>query len=91
MKTIYALKLFSTGDFSEEEKEIDKTIPSEYKDEIEQIEKATMNVKKQIRDTIIETKNDSNMISSSLKELSDINLDNYQWQISIKFNNSSSV
>lgn len=63
---IQTLKQFASGDFSENQV-VDKTIPSEYKDETEQIMTATSIVKTQIRDIILTTKDESNKI----REISD--------------------
>ena len=59
---IQELKQFASGDFSENQV-IDTSIPSEYKDETEQIVTATSTVKKQIRDIILTTKDESSSIS----------------------------
>lgn len=58
---IQTLKAFASGDFSENAK-VDKTIPSNYKDETEQITVATANVKDQIRGIILTTKDEAEHI-----------------------------
>ncbi|MBQ0027951.1 MAG: methyl-accepting chemotaxis protein [Lachnospiraceae bacterium] len=60
---INTLKQFASGDFSENEA-VETGIPAEYKDETEQIMKATQSVKSQIRDIILTTKNESEEIKS---------------------------
>ena len=61
LKPIQTLKQFASGDFSEEVS-VDHKIPSEYKDETEQITKATANVKEQIRGIILSTKDEADNI-----------------------------
>ncbi len=68
---INTLKQFASGDFSENEA-VEIGIPAEYKDETEQIMKATQSVKSQIRDIILTTKNES----EGIKSISDDALDN---------------
>jgi len=58
---VQTLKQFASGDFSENVV-VDEGIPSEYKDETEQIMKATTDVKNQIREVILTTKSESNTI-----------------------------
>ena len=58
---IQTLKQFATGDFSENA-EFDTSVTSEYKNESEQIIKATSKVKQQIRRTILETKSNADQI-----------------------------
>ncbi len=65
---IGALKQFASGDFSDSEVTVDdRQIPSEFKDEAEQIMTATSTVKKQIREIILNTKDES----SNIKDISD--------------------
>ncbi|MCR5716573.1 MAG: methyl-accepting chemotaxis protein [Lachnospiraceae bacterium] len=66
---ISALKQFASGDFSDAavDEEASKVIPSEYKDETEQIMTATTTVKQQIRDIILSTKDES----ASIQDISD--------------------
>ena len=64
---IQTLKQFATGDFSENT-QIDTTISSEYKDETEQITKATAHVKKQIREIILSTKGEADHIGNISEE-----------------------
>lgn len=59
---IQTLKQFASGDFSENTA-IDKSIPKEYKDESEQIRVATVNVKQQIRNIILSTKDEAGNIN----------------------------
>lgn len=61
LKPIQTLKQFASGDFSENVV-ADTKIPSEYKDETEQITRATTNVKEQIRGIILSTKDESEHI-----------------------------
>ena len=58
LKPIQTLKQFASGDFSENMVE-EKGIPSEYRDETEQITVATANVKEQIRGIILSTKDEA--------------------------------
>ena len=60
---IQMLKQFASGDFSENVS-IEKAIPKEYKDETEQIKTATVEVKKQIRGIILNTKQEAENIGS---------------------------
>lgn len=60
---VQTLKQFATGDFSENAV-VDTSIPSEYKDETQQITEATINVKKQIRGIILTTKDESDHIEA---------------------------
>ncbi len=60
---IQMLKQFASGDFSENTV-VEKTIPTEYKDETEQIRKATAEVKQQIRDIILHTKQEAENIGT---------------------------
>ena len=73
---INTLKQFASGDFSENEA-VETGIPAEYKDETEQIMKATQSVKSQIRDIILTTKNESEGIKSisddALDKMSELN------------------
>ena len=64
---IQTLKQFATGDFSEHA-EFDTAVTDEYKDESEQIMKATSSVKEQIRRTILETKSDADQIGKISEE-----------------------
>lgn len=58
---IQTLKQFATGDFSENA-EVSAEVPSEYKDETEQIMNATKNVREQIRGIILKTQEDAEKI-----------------------------
>lgn len=60
---VQMLKQFASGDFSENTV-VDKTIPREYKNETEQIRKATVEVKQQIREIILNTKQEAENIST---------------------------
>lgn len=60
---IQMLKQFASGDFSENTV-IEKGIPNEYKSETEQIEKATVEVKQQIRSIILNTKQEAESIGT---------------------------
>ena len=60
---VQMLKQFASGDFSENTV-VEKTIPAEYKNETEQIRKATAEVKQQIREIILNTKQDAEEIST---------------------------
>lgn len=60
---VQVLKQFASGDFSEQTV-VEKAIPSEYKDETEQIRKATAEVKQQIREIILNTKQEAENIST---------------------------
>lgn len=59
---VQMLKQFASGDFSENTV-IEKTIPREYRNETEQIRKATVEVKQQIREIILNTKRDAEEIN----------------------------
>lgn len=60
---VQMLKQFASGDFSENTV-VEKTIPAEYKNETEQIRKATVEVKQQIRDIILNTKEEAESIGT---------------------------
>ena len=60
---IQMLKQFASGDFSENVV-MEKGIPSQYKNETEQIETATVEVKQQIRGIILNTKQEAGSIST---------------------------
>ncbi len=60
---VQMLKQFASGDFSENTV-VEKEIPREYKNETEQIQKATAEVKKQIREIILNTKQEAESIST---------------------------
>lgn len=60
---IQTLKQFASGDFSENTV-IEKEIPKEYKNETEQISKATAEVKRQIREVILHTKQEAESIGA---------------------------
>ncbi|MBD5502819.1 MAG: methyl-accepting chemotaxis protein [Lachnospiraceae bacterium] len=60
---VQMLKQFASGDFSENAV-IEKEIPKEYKNETEQIRKATAEVKQQIREIILNTKQEAESIST---------------------------
>ena len=60
---VQMLKQFASGDFSENAV-IEKAIPKEYKNETEQIRKATTEVKQQIREIILNTKQEAESIST---------------------------
>ena len=57
------LKQFASGDFSENTV-VEKAIPKEYRNETEQIRKATAEVKQQIREIILNTKQEAENIST---------------------------
>ena len=59
---VQMLKQFASGDFSENMVSV-KAIPKEYKNETEQIRKATAEVKQQIRGIILSTKEEAENIS----------------------------
>lgn len=63
---VQMLKQFASGDFSEHTV-IEKGIPKEYKDETEQIQKATTEVKQQIRSIILNTKEEAQSIGTIAK------------------------
>lgn len=56
------LKQFASGDFSENPT-VEDGIPTQYKDETEQIEKATVEVRQQIRNIILSTKDEAESIN----------------------------
>ncbi|MCM1284400.1 MAG: methyl-accepting chemotaxis protein [Muribaculaceae bacterium] len=60
---VQMLKQFASGDFSEKTM-VEKTIPAEYKSETDQIRKATVEVKQQIREIILNTKQEAENIST---------------------------
>lgn len=60
---VQMLKQFASGDFSENAV-IEKTIPEEYKNETEQIRKATVEVRQQIREIILNTKQEAENINT---------------------------
>ena len=60
---VQMLKQFASGDFSENTVS-EKGIPKEYKDETEQIHKATSEVKQQIRGIILNTKEEAESIGT---------------------------
>ncbi|MCM1056754.1 MAG: methyl-accepting chemotaxis protein [Firmicutes bacterium] len=60
---VQMLKQFASGDFSENVV-IEKEIPAEYRSETEQIRKATAEVKQQIREIILNTKQEAESIST---------------------------
>ncbi len=60
---VQMLKQFASGDFSENTV-VEKTIPKEYKNETEQISKATVEVKQQIREIILNTKQEAENIGT---------------------------
>ena len=70
---VQIVKQFASGDFSENHV-VDTSIPKEYKDETEQITKATSSVKKQIREIILNTKDESESIKQILVISSQKNL-----------------
>ena len=63
---VQMLKQFASGDFSENTV-IEKGIPKEYKNETEQIKKATAEVKQQIRSIILNTKQEAESIGTIAK------------------------
>lgn len=63
---VQMLKQFASGDFSENTVS-EKGIPKEYKNETEQIRKATVEVKQQIRSIILNTKDEAESIGSITK------------------------
>lgn len=63
---IQMLKQFASGDFSENTF-IEKSIPMEYKNETEQISKATVEVRQQIREIILNTKQEAEHIGTIAK------------------------
>lgn len=62
LSPIQMLKQFASGDFSEHAA-IEKTIPKKYKNETEQIKTATTEVRQQIRDIILNTKQEAKEVS----------------------------
>lgn len=60
---IQLLKQFASGDFSEETV-VERGIPKEYRDETEQIRTATTEVRQQIREIILSTKQEAGNIST---------------------------
>lgn len=60
---VQMLKQFASGDFSENTV-VEKRIPREYKNETEQIRKATVEVKQQIREIILNTKQEAENIGT---------------------------
>jgi len=66
---VQMLKQFASGDFSENTV-VEKGIPREYKNETEQIRKATVEVKQQIREIILNTKQEAENISTIAEETS---------------------
>lgn len=60
---VQMLKQFASGDFSENTVS-EKAIPKEYKDETEQIKTATAEVRQQIREIILNTKQEAGNISA---------------------------
>jgi len=60
---VQMLKQFASGDFSENTV-VEKTIPAEYRNETEQIRKATVEVKQQIREIILNTKKEAENINT---------------------------
>ena len=60
---VQMLKQFASGDFSENTIS-EKAIPKEYKNETEQIQTATMEVRQQIREIILNTKQEAENIST---------------------------
>lgn len=60
---VQMLKQFASGDFSENTV-VEKAIPAEYKNETEQIREATAEVKQQIREIILNTKQEAENISA---------------------------
>ena len=67
---IQMLKQFASGDFSENPV-VDQGIPAQYKNETEQIQKATVEVKQQIRSIILNTKDEAASISDIAEGTSD--------------------
>ena len=70
LEPVQTLKTFASGDFSEHAV-VDKTIPAEYKNETEQIQVATTNVKRQMRNIIMSTKNEAEQIERISENASD--------------------
>lgn len=69
LSPVQMLKQFASGDFSENAV-VEKAIPREYKNETEQIRKATVEVKQQIREIILNTKQEAENISTIAEETS---------------------
>lgn len=69
LSPVQMLKQFASGDFSENAV-VEKTIPREYKNETEQIRKATVEVKQQIREIILNTKQEAENIGTIAEETS---------------------
>lgn len=69
LEPVQMLKQFASGDFSENVV-VEKAIPNEYKNETEQIRKATVEVKQQIREIILNTKQDAEKISTIAEKTS---------------------
>lgn len=67
---IQMLKQFASGDFSENAV-TDRSIPREYKNETEQISRATVEVRQQIREIILNTKQEAENIASIAEGTSD--------------------
>ncbi len=68
---IQMLKQFASGDFSENAAaEKSNKIPAEYKNETEQIRTATIEVKQQIREIILSTKNEARNIGTIAEDTS---------------------
>lgn len=63
LEPVQMLKQFATGDFSENAV-VEKAIPKEYKSETEQIRTATTEVKQQIRNIILNTKDKAESINT---------------------------
>lgn len=66
---VQMLKQFASGDFSEETV-TEKAIPREYKDETEQIQTATTEVRQQIRGIILNTKQEAEDIAAIARDTS---------------------
>lgn len=66
---VQMLKQFASGDFSENTVS-EKSIPKQYKNETEQIQTATVEVKQQIRSIILNTKEEAGNIGSIAEETS---------------------
>ena len=64
---VQMLKQFASGDFSDNAV-TEKGIPKEYKDETEQIRKATVEVRQQIRSIILNTKTEAESINQIAEE-----------------------
>lgn len=67
---VQMLKQFASGDFSENAA-VDRTIPREYRNETEQISRATAEVRQQIREIILNTKQEAEKIASIAEGTSD--------------------